>query len=72
MNETVEFTKFVPQSFFSEGNKVVVLGEFALKSRATRKIAESKLAMEWDFEDGKLKHYQAFVDSYSVAKALKA
>lgn len=71
MGSTVEFTRFEPQHFYNDGTAVIVKGYFAGKGRASGKIFESEWVMIWEVEDGKVHHYQAFVDTYIVAAGLR-
>ena len=71
MNNTVSFTQFEPRQFLNDGNFVVVKGLFAGKGNATGKTFESDWAMIWEVVDGKVKSYEAFVDTHKVGSALK-
>ncbi len=71
MGGTVEFTRFEPQLFVSEGNFVTVKGFFTGKNRSTQKAFESEWMMIWEVEGGKVKYYQAYIDTRNVAAAMK-
>ena len=71
MSKTITFTRFEPQQFLNEGNNVVVKGFFTGKSNATGKTFESEWMMIWAIVDGKVKYYQAFIDTHKVVAALK-
>ena len=71
MNKAVTFTRFEPQQFINDGNEVVVKGYFTGKSNETGKTFETEWVMIWEVVDEKVKHYQAYIDTYNVASALK-
>ncbi len=71
MGGALEFTRFEPQQFFTDGNFVLVKGYFAGKSRSTGKSAESDWMMMWEVVNGKVKSYQAFLDTHNLVSAFK-
>ncbi|MFI5205630.1 MAG: nuclear transport factor 2 family protein [Candidatus Paceibacterales bacterium] len=71
MGKTISFSHFEPQQFFNDGNMVVVKGFFTGKSNATAKTFESEWVMLWEVENEKVKYYQAFVDTFKMATAIK-
>ncbi len=71
MGSTVEFTRFEPQLFLSDGDYVVVKGFFTGKNRTTQKSFETEWVMIWEVQDGKVKYYQAYIDTRNVAAAMK-
>jgi ketosteroid isomerase-like protein len=71
MGKTISFTRFEPQQFMNDGNNVIVKGFFTGKSNSTRKTFESEWVMIWEVENEKVKNYQAFIDTFKVASALK-
>lgn len=68
---TVTFTRFEPQRFVCEGNVVVAQGIFTVKGNATGRTAETDWVMIWEVVDGKIRYYQAFIDTIKVASVLK-
>ena len=71
MSKTISFTHFEPQQFFNDGDHVFVKGYFTGKSNSTGKTFETEWMMVWEVLDGKVRYYQAFIDTYKVAAALK-
>ena len=71
LNNTVSFTQFEPRQFLKDGNFVVVKGFFAGKGNATEKTFESEWVNIWEVIDGKLKNFQAFIDTHKLVSALK-
>jgi ketosteroid isomerase-like protein len=71
MGKTISLTQFEPQQFLNDGNNVVVKGFFKGNSNSTGKTFESEWVMIWEVENEKIKSYQAFIDTFKVASALK-
>lgn len=71
MGKTVSFSNFEPQQFLNDGNVVVVKGFFSGKGNDTGKSFESEWVMLWEVENGKVRNYHAFVDTFKMATALK-
>ena len=71
MSSTVTFSQFEPRLFLNDGNFVVVKGFFAGKGNATGKTFESDWVMIWEVVDGKVKSYEAFVDTNKMVTAIK-
>ena len=71
MSKTISFIQFEPQQFMNDGNHVIVKGFFTGKSNDLGKTFESEWMMIWEVIDGKVKNYQAYIDTYNVAAALK-
>ena len=70
MGAHIQFTRFEPQVFLRDGGTVIVRGFFAGKGVKTGKTCESEWVMIWKVEEGKVREYQAFVDTFKVAQAL--
>jgi ketosteroid isomerase-like protein len=71
MSKTITFTHFEPKQFLTDGDFAVVKGFFTGKSINTGKTFETEWVMIWEVEDGKVKSYQAFIDTFNVASALQ-
>ena len=71
LNNTITFTQFVPRQFFNDGDFVIVKGFFAGKGKATGKTFETEWIQIWEVIDGKVKNYQAFIDTYKVVSAIE-
>jgi ketosteroid isomerase-like protein len=69
--ETVTLHVFEPREFFCDGANVFVRGYFEGSSNATGKAFQSDFMMQWEVEDGKVKYYQAYLDTAKVANAIK-
>lgn len=68
MGEQMHFTRFEPQVFLRDGGTVVVRGFFAGRGAATGKTCETEWVMIWTVAEGLIKEYQAYIDTYRVAK----
>ena len=72
MDAVSEVEAFEPKEFISDGNKVVVLGNYIYRSKATGKSWESDWAMVWVLENGQVTKGQIFEDTLAQAHALMA
>jgi ketosteroid isomerase-like protein len=61
--------KFEPQSFVSEGDRVVAFGVAVATSKKTGKRATNNWAMSWLFKDGKAIEYNNYSDTYALAES---
>jgi ketosteroid isomerase-like protein len=66
----VEFTSFEPGRFVTSGPEVVVFGAFTGRDRHRGGEFRSDWAMRWRVENGQVTHYQAYVDTCAIARAL--
>ena len=64
--ETVEFA---PEAFITEGQTVVVLGNFVNRVMSTGKTARSAWAQVWTAKAGKLTSMREYVDTLAVSSA---
>ncbi len=72
MNNTVTYTQMEPQHFYNDGEVVMVKGFFKGTGNATGKSFTSPWMMLWKVNnEGKIKYYEAFVDTVNMANALR-
>ena len=71
MSRTVSFTRFEPQEFYNDGEMVTVKGYFTGHGVDSKKAFETEWVMLWKVSGGKIKYYQAFIDTYNVAIGIK-
>lgn len=64
-----EMVHFTPEEFIAQGDRVVMLGRCAFRSRLTGKTAESPKADVYRFRDGRIVE---FFDFYDTAAAYVA
>lgn len=62
----------VPEEFVTEGDTVVVLGEYSAEYKATGKSFRAPFAHVWKFEDGKVKSFVQHVDTALHLEPMKA
>ena len=65
------FTEFSARDFIAVPGKVVVLGRFSMKHNKTGKPFSSDFVHVFTFDGGKLKAFQEFADSASMAAAYR-
>jgi ketosteroid isomerase-like protein len=66
-----EIQQFEPKEYVAEGNKVVALGSYRGKAKATGKMYETEWAMVFTFQDGKVVRFREYCDSAALANAYK-
>ena len=70
--EHEEFSEFTPREFYSDGNKVFVLGRYAQTIRKTGR----KIACDWfhvfTIEGGKVTGFKEFTDTAQFAEAFRS
>jgi ketosteroid isomerase-like protein len=66
VQERIEYT---PEYFIAQDDKVVVLGHFVMRVKATGKVSRSAWAQVWTVKDGVITHMQEYVDTAAVSRA---
>jgi ketosteroid isomerase-like protein len=69
MAEVQDIVEFEPQKFIAQGKKVVVLGRFAMRIKATGNDSRSLWAHVWTIEGGRVTKMREYVDSLAVSRA---
>jgi uncharacterized protein len=64
--ETVEFRV---ERFVAQDDKVVVLGRFFMRVKATGRDAISDWAHVWTLQNGEITHFHEYVDTAAVSRA---
>jgi ketosteroid isomerase-like protein/GNAT superfamily N-acetyltransferase len=67
--ETQEQVEYAPEHFIAQDDKVVVLGHFVNRVKATRKESRSEWAQVWTVNAGVITHMQEYVDTAAVSRA---
>jgi ketosteroid isomerase-like protein len=57
--------------YSADGDRVVVLGYYSAILRGSGKTFDAQLAHIWTVQDGKLKKFQQYVDTYKIAESMK-
>lgn len=69
---TVDVQLFEPKEFFAAGDRVVVLGTWSGRAKATGKPFASDWAMAWTVKGGKVTSFRSYEDTHTVAAAFGA
>ena len=69
---TVEVQSFEPKEFFASGDRVVVLGAWSGRVKATGKPFASDWSMAWTLKAGKVTSFRSYEDTHAIATAFGA
>ena len=61
----------VDEIYSADGDRVVVLGYYSAILRGSGKTFDAQLAHIWTIEDGRLRKFQQYVDTYRIAESMK-
>jgi ketosteroid isomerase-like protein len=64
-----DFEVFEPREFVAQGDKVITLGHYTAKVKATGRRFDSDFVMVFTLRNGKLTHFQEFLDTASLNAA---
>lgn len=67
--EDQEVLAFEPREFVAQDDRVVALGHYSWRVRATGRIAESDWVHVFTLRDGKVRRFDEFTDSSKFAEA---
>jgi hypothetical protein len=71
VGETVEFTEFAPREYFARGDRVLALGHYMGRVRATGKSFGAEWAMTWTIRNGKATAFREYTDTQRLAAAFR-
>lgn len=71
LNETEEALTFEPREYLCDGDRVVSLGYFKWRVKATGKEWESNFAFVYTVKNGRVTHWQPFFDMSAEAAAIR-
>jgi ketosteroid isomerase-like protein len=71
VNDTYEFERFEPKTFVSQGDLVVVIGEDAVRVRATGKAIVEPWVHVFTVQNGRIVRFQEFIDMSASAEELR-
>ena len=60
----------VAEEFLDAGDRVVVLGHFRVRGKATGKSVDAPFAHVWTLRDGKVVHHHNYVDTATFLESL--
>lgn len=69
VGQSVHFTKFEPQEFVAQRDKVVALGRYEGTSAATGRAFASDFVMVFTLKNGKVVRFREFLDSTAMNAA---
>ena len=67
--ETTEFDAFEPREFIASGDRVVTLGYYRGRSKATVRSFEADWCMTYRIRNGKIATFREYMDTAAVAQA---
>jgi len=67
--EVQDVVEFVPEDFIAQGDRVVALGRFVMRVKATGKESRSAWAHVWTIENGQAIRFREYVDTLAVSQA---
>ncbi len=67
--EAAQTTEFAPQTFFAEGDMVVVLGRYTFTVVKTGKAVSNDWVHTFTLKDGKISIFEGYEDSAAVVEA---
>jgi uncharacterized protein len=67
--EVQDVIEFEPKEYVAEGDRVVALGDFLMRIKATAREFGSKWAQVWTVKDGKVTRFYEYVDTAVVSRA---
>jgi uncharacterized protein len=71
VGEHLKFSVFSPDEFYSDGDKVIVLGHYAMAMTKTGKTMASNWCHVFTFRNGKVAKFQEFLDTAAAAEAFR-
>jgi ketosteroid isomerase-like protein len=69
--EHVNFSEFSPNEFYADGDRVFVLGHYALTAKKTGKTMASEWCHVFTFKNGKVAKFREFLDTAKAAEAYR-
>ena len=69
MVEVQDVVEFEPEEFIAKREKVVVLGHFTMRVKATGKLSHSQWVHVWKVDEGKISYMREYVDTLAVSRA---
>ena len=67
----LDFSEFAPQEFHAVGDKVLVLGRYAMTVKRTGKPAATEWCHVFTISDGKVAKFREFTDTAQAAEAYR-
>lgn len=71
ISQTIKLKVFTPENFFTNENKVVVLGSDTAEVIATGKSYTSTWVQAFTFKESKIVHVQVYLDTLTISNAFQ-
>jgi uncharacterized protein len=71
VGEHLKFSVFSPDEFYADGDKVIVLGHYAMAMSKTGKTMASDWCHIFTFKNGKVAKFKEFLDTAQAAEAYR-
>ena len=72
MGETTDVLKFEPHQYVASGDRVVAVGSWDIRVKATGKSASTDWALDFTLQNGKVTRFQAYLDTAALQAAYTA
>ena len=72
LNDIAETTGFEVEENIEATGQVITYGFYASRNRATGKSSRARFVFRWQFDQGKVKRYEAVLDSAPILEAARA
>jgi ketosteroid isomerase-like protein len=72
VSELYDFQSFEPRTFIAEGELVVVLGQDTVVAKSTGKTFSEHWAHAFTVKNGKVVHFQEYIDTAAAVAELRA
>lgn len=69
VSETTDVLKFEPHQYVAGGDRVVALGDWEVRGKATGKTVTSDWALDFTVRNGKVTRWQAYYDTSATQAA---
>lgn len=69
LSQEVEFTDFNPREYIAEGDRVIVIGDYAGRIKRTNNSFRSDWVMAWRVKNGKAVELQEYNDTLALAES---
>ncbi|WP_084418256.1 nuclear transport factor 2 family protein [Henriciella litoralis] len=66
-----DYFKATPDEFLPSGDKVITIGRYTAKNKATGKEMDIPFVHVWTLEDGKIKSFQQYTDTLAHAEVME-
>ncbi|HWR54425.1 MAG TPA: nuclear transport factor 2 family protein [Bryobacteraceae bacterium] len=72
LEQAMDFSQFEPREYVAQGDRVIALGYYRGKAKATGREFEADWVMAWTIRNGKAVEFQEYTDTEAMAGAFRA